>query len=131
MNTPETINVEKYINALDNLLGADNAYYAGDPDVDAIMEVIMTAMKLEDRVKELTEKNEKLQAQRYLKYDLHTVIDLKSVLDNTRKDAIDELIDRLLKESHYEYLLDGTDNYYCFTYNQIDKIAKEMLEENK
>ena len=54
----ETINVEKYINALNNLLGSDNAYYAGDPNVDAIMEVIMLAKKLEKRVKELTEEKE-------------------------------------------------------------------------
>lgn len=56
--TPETINIEKYINALNNLLGSDNAYYAGDPDVDAIMEVIMLAKKLDKRVKELTEEKE-------------------------------------------------------------------------
>lgn len=49
----ETINVEKYINALDNLLGSDHAYYAGDPDVDAIVEIIVAAKKLEDRVNEL------------------------------------------------------------------------------
>ena len=55
---PETINIEKYINALNNLLGSDNAYYAGDPDVDAIMEVIMLAKKLDKRVKELTEEKE-------------------------------------------------------------------------
>lgn len=55
---PETINIEKYINALNNLLGSDNAYYAGDPDVDAIMEVIMLAKKLENMVKKLTEEKE-------------------------------------------------------------------------
>ena len=54
----EIINIEKYINALNNLLGVDNAYYAGDPDVDAIMEVIMLARKLENMVKKLTEENE-------------------------------------------------------------------------
>lgn len=55
---PETINVVKYISALDNLLGSDHAYYAGDPDVDAIMEVIMLAKKLDKRVKELTKEKE-------------------------------------------------------------------------
>lgn len=55
---PETINIEKYINALNNLLGSDNAYYAGDPDVDAIMEVIMLVKKLENIVKKLSKENE-------------------------------------------------------------------------
>ena len=125
----KTINVEKYKEALNNIMRTDSTRHKGDPDVDAITEVIMIAKELENKVKKLTDENERLKTQRYLKYDLHTVIDLKSVLYNTRKDAIDELIDLLLKKAHTEYLLDGVDNYYCFTYNQIDDIAKEMLED--
>ena len=40
MNTPETINIEKYSEALNNLIGVDSAYYKGDKDVDAIVEVM-------------------------------------------------------------------------------------------
>ena len=53
MNTPETINIEKYAEALNNLIGVDSAYMTGDKDVDAIVEVIVAAKKLENRVKEL------------------------------------------------------------------------------
>ena len=53
MNIPETINIEKYAEALNNLIGVDSAYMAGDKDVDAIVEVIVAAKKLENRVKEL------------------------------------------------------------------------------
>ena len=60
MNTPETINIGKYAHALNNLIGVDSAYLAGDKDVDAIVELIVAAKKLENKVKELTEENEKL-----------------------------------------------------------------------
>lgn len=61
MNTPETINIEKYAEALNNLIGVDSAYMVGDKDVDAIVELIVTAKKLENRVKELTEENKRLE----------------------------------------------------------------------
>lgn len=60
MNTPETINIEKYAHALNELIGVDSAYLAGDKDVDTIVEVIVAAKKLENRVRELTEENERL-----------------------------------------------------------------------
>ena len=53
MNTPETINIEKYSEALNNLIGVDSAYYKGDKDVEALVEVILAAKKLENRIKEL------------------------------------------------------------------------------
>ena len=54
MNTPETINVEKYAKALNNLVGMDIGYLGDtDENVNAIIEVIVVAKKLENRVKEL------------------------------------------------------------------------------
>ena len=52
----ETINIEKYIEALNNLLGVDHAYFGGDENVKAIVELIVAT-------KELSEENEKLRAQ--------------------------------------------------------------------
>lgn len=49
----KTFNIEKYIEALNNLLGSDNAYYQGDKDRDAIVELIVMA-------RELTKENERL-----------------------------------------------------------------------
>ena len=129
MNTPETINIEKYTEALNNLIGVDSAYFQGDKDVDALVEVIVAAKKLENRIKELEAEIDELKAKRYLKYNLHSVIDLPSVLENTRKDAINDFVDELLKQSHQEYLFDGIDNYYCLTYQQIEQIIKTVLGE--
>lgn len=54
MNTPETINMEKYAEALNNLVGMDIGYLGdSDENVNAIVEVIVAAKALEDRVKEL------------------------------------------------------------------------------
>lgn len=63
MNIPETINIEKYAEALNNLIGVDSGYCQGDKDVDAIVEVIVLAKKLENRVKELTEIIKNLEAE--------------------------------------------------------------------
>jgi hypothetical protein len=52
----KTLNIEKYIEALNNLLGVDCMYYQGDEDVEAILEVIVAA-------KEFAEENEVLKAQ--------------------------------------------------------------------
>ena len=40
------MNIEKYIEALNNLLGTDCMYYQGDKDVEAILEVIKLAKEL-------------------------------------------------------------------------------------
>ena len=43
----KTINIEKYAEALNNLIGVDSAYFNGDKDVDAIVEIISIAKKFE------------------------------------------------------------------------------------
>lgn len=59
MNTPETINIEKYAEALNNLVGMDIGYLGDtDENVNAIVEVIVAAKKLENKVKELEEEKE-------------------------------------------------------------------------
>ena len=42
--------VEKYITALSNLCGVDYSYMRGDPDVDAIIELISVAVNQEDLI---------------------------------------------------------------------------------
>ncbi len=44
------LDVQKYIDALDNILGVDHAYYMGDKDVEAIMEIIRMAKNYEDLI---------------------------------------------------------------------------------
>lgn len=53
MNTPETINIEKYAEALNNLIGMDIGYLGdGDENVNAIVEVIRAAKALEENIEE-------------------------------------------------------------------------------
>lgn len=144
MNIPETINIEKYIEALDDLLGSDNAYYAGDPDVDAIMEVIVAAKKLENKVKELTEENEKLKAEiKDLEADYERVYEQAEAdihgniadggtschwcMDKTRGDTVRKMQDKLKAELDERYSL-----YFRILGGElIDRIAEELLEEKK
>lgn len=51
----KTINAEKYIEALNNLIGADHAYYQGDKDVDALVELIV-ASKNNNPIVKITER---------------------------------------------------------------------------
>ena len=60
MNAPETINIEKYAEALNELIGVDSAYMVGDKSVDAILELIVAAKKLEKTTKEQKEEISKL-----------------------------------------------------------------------
>lgn len=62
MNTLETINIEKYANALNELIGIDSDYLGdSDKNVNAIIEVIVAAKKLENRVKELEKEKSNLE----------------------------------------------------------------------
>lgn len=58
----ETINIEKYVEALNNILGADSAYFKGDSDVDALVELINMVAQLELKATELAKYAEKLEA---------------------------------------------------------------------
>lgn len=89
MNTPETIDIKKYANALNELIGIDSAYMAGDKSVDAIVEVIVAAKKLENKVKELTEQLEQEQSW------------ANSMIDNLRDD-IKELTEENKRLKFYE-----------------------------
>jgi hypothetical protein len=135
MNTPETINIEKYANALNNLIGVDSAYLAGDKDVDAIVELIVAAKKLENRVKELTEENEELKdkvriqhkiiderAEAIIRHD-NFIRDLHKQLESCKADTVQKMQKKIMTKSEY-----GTINISPW---QLDQIAKEMLEENK
>ena len=148
MNTPETINIEKYAEALNELIGVDSAYMVGDKSVDTILELIVAAKKLENKVKELTEENEKLKAEnedlkiyykdfKYrlkeaqsitsdlvkesddLKAELWECVNIKA---QTKADTVRKMQEKIRAKSEY-----GTINISSW---QLDQIAEEMLEEN-
>ena len=45
------VDTKKYAEALNNLIGVDSAYLKGDGDVDAIVEIIILAKKMENTIK--------------------------------------------------------------------------------
>lgn len=98
MNTPETINIEKYAEALNNLIGVDSAYFQGDKDVDAIVEVIVVAKKLENRVKELEAEKDAL-----IKNYAQCMKDYaRDIFTDIEKEV--EIQDGLLREEYLLYL---------------------------
>ena len=133
MNTPETINIEKYAEALNDLIGVDSAYMAGDKSVDAIVEVIVAAKKLENRVKELTEENDRLRESN-AGFALAHLFDVSpngdcwdEIIKQTKTDVIKKMQERL-KEKGYipkPYGVSKVIDEY-----DIDQVTKEMLEVN-
>lgn len=46
MNEQKKFNLDKYVNALNDLLGVDHAYFSGDENVEALVELIVMAKNL-------------------------------------------------------------------------------------
>lgn len=127
MNTPETINIEKYAEALNNLIGIDSAYMAGDKDVDAIVEVIVAAKKLEIKVKELTEENERLKSTQVVKHihiDEQFYKECEYEMGQIKTDTVRKMQQRL-REMAWR---DG--DTLVVAIKHIDQVSKEILEEN-
>ena len=85
MNTPETITIEKYAEALNNLVGMDIGYLGdSDENVNAIVEVIVAAKKLENRVKELEAEID------VMKKDTYTTAEVNTIREYERRTATRE-----------------------------------------
>lgn len=89
--------IGKYQNALSNLCGVDYAYMQGDPDVDAIIELIDIFVQQMQTIDEQNAKIEKLQD--YINTKLGPTVDLISGYEGISWRAIDEAIDNLEKET--------------------------------
>ena len=153
MNTPETINIEKYAEALNNLVGMDIGYLGdSDENVNAIVEVIRAAKKLENKVKELEEENERIRFvySHVCVGDVFTQEDIEGFrmahteqgqhgdpvgpvgmvwvesFDEVRADTVRKMQERLKEELKEHYSL----YFQILSYDLIDRIAKEVLEEN-
>lgn len=140
MNAPETIDVKKYANALNKLIGVDSAYMAGDKSVDAIVEVIVAAKKLENKVKELTDQLEQEQSwansmidnlrddikelteeNKRLKFYESGYALVNKAYEELKTDIVRKMQEKIMAKSEY-----GTINISPW---QLDQIAKEVLEE--
>lgn len=129
MNTPETINIEKYAEALNNLVGMDIGCLGdSDENVNAIVEVIRAAKALENRVKELEVENDKLRESN-AGFALAHLFDVSpngdcwdAVIKQVETDTIRKMRD-MLNDTKFRF--DGT--YYIYAEN-VDVVAKDMSE---
>lgn len=139
MNAPETINIEKYAEALNDLIGVDSAYMAGDKSVDAILELIVAAKKLENRVKELEEEIKDLEAEYDRVYE-QAEADIRGnmadggtschwCMDKTRADVVKRM------QTMFEERLDisacgySAEEVVSDVLETLDRVAEEILEE--
>lgn len=133
MNVPATINIEKYAEALNNLIGVDSAYMTGDKDVDAIVEVIVAAKKLENRAKELEEESKKLnKALKKERLDNAKVCttycrmigSLRKEVDIIKAETVQKMQEMLKRVAFPD-----DDGEGCIYVADVDQIAEEILEE--
>lgn len=89
------MNVEKYVESLNSILGVDNAYFMGDKDVDNIRECIQSVQQYYNLLQELEEFKEMLQFDKelILKGQKASVIQM---LENYASD-LDEIIKKYEK----------------------------------
>ena len=122
MNTPETINIVKYANALDTLVGMDIGYLGdSDENVNAIVEVIRAAKALENRVKELTEENERLE-DNLIKQSTENIM-LLIERQEIKSDTIHKM-QTMIKE---ECIAGGI--YPAFVARVVENVGKKLLED--
>ena len=129
MNIPETISIVKYANALDALVGMDIGYLGNsDENVNAIVEVIRAAKALEDRVKELTEENERLKSVEFTCGFIkpHKVLEcpIFDEIERAKADTVHKM-QTMIKE---ECLAGGI--YPAFVARVVERVGEKLLEES-
>lgn len=113
-----TIDIEKYAKALNNLIGVDNAYLKGDKDVDAIVEIIVMAKKMEGIINRQKAELDDLREIVYM--------DRTDAIKNLKAEAIKEFAEKL---KDIFVTIDGT--FECWEVEEhIDNLVKEMTGEN-
>lgn len=122
-NEIKTIDVEKYAEALNNLLGVDSAYFNGDKDVDAIVEIIVLAKKFEGIIKgQKAEIERKTTECERLEIYMDELV--KQKLNQAKAEAIKEFWEKAKNTREYRtcpyvYISDG------------NNLVKEMTEGDK
>ena len=122
MNTPETINIEKYANALNELIGIDSAYLGdSDKNVNAIIEVIVAAKKLENRVKELEAEKEKLNKL------LEHCEDDGEYWEGKYNNAVNDTVRKMQTMIKEECIAGGI--YPAFVARVVENVGEKLLED--
>ena len=134
-----TIDIAKYAEALNRLIGADSAYFSGDKDVDAIVEVITLAKKMENIINRQKADIERLEKENSEGFKKYLLLDKRTkeryaelyeeAKDVVRTEAIKEFAERLKKLTYPFPCAIGAE--YAVTIRAIDDLVKEMTEEKK
>lgn len=127
------IDIEKYAEALNNLIGVDSAYFRGDKDVDAIVEIITIAKKQENLINRLQAENERLRKENEI---------LSENADTAFQDGLNEnqaLFEKTvlkdfvkeLKEKADELKQIRLDGKWAISQYDVDKLLKEKVGDKK
>lgn len=116
--------VEKYVEALNNILGADNAYFQGDKDVDTIVELIQTVKSINDERETILKD---------LQFRTNQVVEQQAEIerlkaDNEQYEKITLLIanQRNYRDKEIEYLENAVEMLNC----ELD-MAKDCIPEQR
>lgn len=119
MNTPTTINIEKYAEALNNLVGMDIGYLGNsDENVNAIVEAINMAIAFEKKIRKLTEENEML-----LRVNAMQSVKIEDAKIKTANKI------REMAEERAHAFFDGTHIGHYIHMDNLDAIIKEVINE--
>ena len=130
MNAPETINIEKYAEALNALVGIDVGYLGdSDENVNAIVEVIRAAKALENRVKELTEENNFLHKTITKNAQMALEVTLDEI-ENTKADTVRKMQAMFAKRLDISVCGYSTDEVVNDVIETLNRVAEEILEES-
>ena len=119
------INIEKYAEALNNLIGADSAYFGGDKDVDAVVEIITLAKRMENIINRQKAEIERLQG--YNENLLTANTALSNEILEIQSEAIKEYAEKLRKRLDRKYTIYGRE----YVLRHMREVVKEMTEEQK
>ena len=126
------VDIKKYAEALNNLIGVDSAYLKGDNDVDAIVEIITLAKKMENTI------NRQKAEIAVFKNNLEAMVKtMRNSAKATRAEAIKVFAERLKATPlrfgvEYTEYYDKPSIYKLVPFvddNDIDNLVKEMVGE--
>ena len=115
------IDINKYAEALNNLIGVDSAYFNGDKDVDAIVEIITVAKKMEGLINRQKAEIESLK-------EAYAIYEETTGLKWARAEAIKEFADMLTNNADL-ITVNHFDSKWAISQDEIDNLVKEMTGE--
>ena len=133
----KNLNAEQIIKVLEHCSnwtaekGCKGCPYDGNCiDEDVTRDALALITSQEQRIKELTEENERLRSQKYMLHSDGRIEPIPTI-ESVRADTIREMQKRLEDEDIIHNLTDGTNYYKYIPIEALDQIVKEMLEEVK